>query len=300
MTRRTPLSLLLALTAAACITTSSPDDTSAATSPETVDVGVVESATTSPADTNPETTTTTTTRALDENFSMQFLVRVDEAFPHDSGSFTQGLVFRDGLFYESSGRYGESRLRIIDPHTGEVVSEVALGDEYFAEGLEVVGGRIVQLTWREETAFIWDAYTLEPLGTYDYQGEGWGLCARDGHFVMSNGSSQLAIRDLDTFEVVDRITVRFRGEPVENLNELECSRSWIYANVWQSDTIMVIDPGSGFVIARIDGSVLAGQLSSTDGIDMLNGIAYDASTDTYYLTGKLWPEVFKVKLVPSG
>ena len=177
---------------------------------------------------------------------------------------------------------------------------VDLPDEFFGEGLEVVGDRVVQLTWQSEVAFIWDAYTLEPLGTYSYEGEGWGLCAWEGVFYMSNGSSQLTVRDLDTFEIIDTIDVRFLGEPVENLNELECTASWVYANVWKSDEIVVIDPRTGFVIATILTDVLIDEVSDEEGIDVINGIAYDPATDAYFLTGKYWPDMFQVHLIPAG
>lgn len=224
---------------------------------------------------------------------------IQRRLAHDPGAFTQGLAFRDGLFYESTGQYGESTVRIVDAATGEIVRSRALDDRYFGEGLEVVDGRIVQLTWREEIAFIWDAQTLEPLGTYPYEGEGWGLCARQGTFVMSDGSSVLTLRDLDTFEPVGTMDVRFRGEAVPFLNELECTDRWIYANVWQSNIIVVIDPDTGVVRARVSAAELASQLSSTEGIDVLNGIAHDPEANLYYLTGKYWPEIFEVVLVAA-
>jgi len=222
---------------------------------------------------------------------------VRERLAHDPSAFTQGLAYRDGLFYESTGQYGESTVRIVDAATGDVVRSRTLDDRYFGEGLELVGERLVQLTWREETAFIWDAETLDPLGTYTYEGEGWGLCARPDAFVMSNGTSRLTLRDLDTFEPIGAIEVRFRGEPVEFLNELECTDLWIYANVWQSNIIVVIDPQTGFVRARIHAAELASQLSSTEGIDVLNGIAHDPMANVFFLTGKYWPNLFEVVLV---
>ena len=223
-------------------------------------------------------------------------IRVLATLPHDSGAFTQGLVVRAGRFYESTGLYGRSTVRIVEPATGKVVSYVALGDGYFGEGLEVVGDRVVQLTWKEEIAFIWDAGTLELLGSYTYEGEGWGLCAFADRFVMSNGSSRLTFRHLETFGVIGGVDVLLDGEPVDRLNELECVGDLVYANVWLSDHIVVIASDSGRVVARVDASPLRGELSSSDGIDVLNGIAYDPDRRVFYLTGKLWPEIFEVRI----
>ena len=246
------------------------------------------------------TTGTTAAQPPDENFSLTFTAQIDNVFPHDREAFTQGLALQDGLFYESTGIRGASTVRIVDPASGEVLASVDLPDEYFGEGLEVLGDRIVQLTWQSETAFIWDVHTLELLGTYSYEGEGWGLCVRDNQFYMSNGSSQLTVRDIETFEPVETINVRFRGEPVENLNELECTASEVYANVWKSDVIVVVDPGTGFVIGRVATDMLTAEVGEEDGIDVLNGIAYDPATDSFFLTGKYWPKVFQVHLELSG
>lgn len=225
-------------------------------------------------------------------------VVVLDALPHDSSAFTQGLVLHDRVFYESTGLYGSSTVRIVDPETGEVLASVSLDDRYFGEGLEVVGSRVVQLTWKEQTAFVWETGTLEPLGTYTYDGEGWGLCAFDDRFVMSDGSSTLTFRDLDSFEVTGTVEVVMSGEPVDKLNELECVGELVYANVWFSDEIMVIASDSGTVVARVDASSLRGELSSTEGIDVLNGIAHDPDHGIFYLTGKLWPDIFEVQISP--
>ena len=227
-------------------------------------------------------------------------VLVLDALPHDAAAVTQGLVLHDGVFYESTGVYGASTVRIVDPESGEVLSSVDLDDRFFGEGLEVVGGRVVQLTWKEQTAFVWDAHTLEPLGTYEYDGEGWGLCAFEDRFVMSDGSSTLTFRDLDSFEVIGTVEVVSSGQPVDRLNELECVGELVYANVWFSDEIMVIAADSGEVVARVDASSLRGELSSIDGIDALNGIAHDPDRRVFYLTGKLWPVIFEVRIGGSA
>ena len=226
-------------------------------------------------------------------------ILVLDALPHDAEAFTQGLVLHEGVFYESTGLYGASTVRIVDPETGEILASVSLDDRFFGEGLEVVGRRVVQLTWKEQTAFIWDAATLEPLGTYTYDGEGWGLCAFEDRFVMSDGSSTLTFRDLDSFEVIGTVEVVSSGQPVDKLNELECVGELVYANVWFSDEIMVIAADSGKVVARVDASSLRGELSSDEGIDALNGIAHDPDRRVFYLTGKLWPEIFEVRIGDS-
>lgn len=221
------------------------------------------------------------------------------ALPHDPGAFTQGLVLRDGVFYESTGLYGESTVRVVDPGTGRVIRSRSLGEEFFGEGLELVGDRLIQLTWKEGTAFIWDAETLAPLGTFSYEGEGWGLCAQEDRLVMSDGSSRLTFRDRTTFEPVGGVEVLRAGEPVEWINELECVEDLVYANVWQTEEIVIIDPGTGKVVGQVDASSLLDRLGSTDGIDVLNGIAYDSEDRSFYLTGKFWPEIFQVSLVSS-
>ena len=219
-----------------------------------------------------------------------------EAFHHDPEAFTQGLELHDGVFYESTGLYGESTVRIVEQETGEVLQSVRLDDRYFGEGLTVVDGRVIQLTWKEETAFIWDARTLESLGTYTYEGEGWGLCAFEDRFVMSNGSSVLTFRDLHTFEPIGAVEVILVDEVVEDLNELECVGNLVYANVWYSDEIMVISPETGRVQARIDASSLRERISSVESAEVLNGIAYDPERQVFYLTGKKWSEIFEVRI----
>ena len=252
--------------------------------------------------TSPTTTEPTTTSAAEPPAEpdppRRYLPQVVERLPHDRTSFTQGLVWRQGLFYESSGLYGSSAVRIVDPATGGVIREQTLPEQYFGEGLEVADGRVVQLTWQEETAFIWEADTLEPLGTYAYRGEGWGLCAQEDRFVMSDGSSVLTFRHLETFQPLGTVEVTRDGQPVSNLNELECANGLVYANIWLTDSIAAIDPADGTVTALIDGSGLADLLADREGINVLNGIAYRPDRNLFYLTGKLWPNLFLVELVP--
>ncbi len=219
--------------------------------------------------------------------------------PHDPEAFTQGLLVDGDVVWESTGLYGESTLRRTDRETGEVLDSHPSSRTLFGEGLELVDDRLVQLTWQEETALVWDPATLEQTGTYAYEGEGWGLCAHDDQrLVMSNGSSTLTVRDPATFEPLDQIEVTRDGVPVANLNELECVDGLVFANVWLTDEIVVIG-SDGVVVAAIDASALDEELADVPGHDVLNGIAYDPATGTFLLAGKLWPTTFEVRFVES-
>jgi len=173
-----------------------------------------------------------------------------------------------------------------------------LADEYFGEGLTVVGDSLIQLTWLAGKAFVYDIDTFEVTTVFDYEGQGWGLCFDGVALVMSDGSSSLTMRDPETFMIVGTVIVQLNGSDVALLNELECVAGKIYANIWQTDTIVEIDPATGDVMAVIDA---AGLLDGTDtaGVDVLNGIAYDETSETFLLTGKLWPAMFEVVFEPS-
>lgn len=223
-------------------------------------------------------------------------------YPHDTDAFTQGLVFRNDRFLESTGLYGESTLREVIVETGEVLRSVPLEVQYFGEGLADLGDRLIQLTWRSGTALMWDADTFERLGTFSYDTEGWGLCYDGESLYMSDGSSTLYRRDPETFAIDGRTQVTHRDEPVARLNELECVGDHVYANVWQTDEIVKIDKGSGRVVATIDAS---GLLTEEERVGLgagavLNGIAYDPDTGRFWLTGKLWPAVFEVAFVAGA
>ena len=224
----------------------------------------------------------------------QLVVEVRRSLPHDPASFTQGLVFAGGELYESRGQYGESSLRRLDRRTGEVLEERPLAPGLFGEGLAAVGGRLVQLTWRAGVAIVWDRVSLTETGRHGYPGEGWGLCSDGRRLYHSDGSDVLIVRDPRSFAVRERISVTLRGQPLAQLNELECAEGWIYANLLGSDAIARIDPHSGRVAAMIDA---AGLLSGTErqAADVLNGIAYDAEAGVFLLTGKYWPKMFEVR-----
>lgn len=224
-------------------------------------------------------------------------VRVLDKHPHDSDAFTQGLLWHDGVLYESTGQYGESSLRKIRLEDGAVLEKRDLEPRFFAEGLARVDDRLVQLTWRSGRALVWSLGTLRYEKTLSYTGEGWGLCFDGAALVMSDGSSMLEFRNPETMELIREVTVSERGRPVRRINELECVEDMVYANVWRRQEILRIEPSTGFVTAIIDAS---GLLTRSEALraDVLNGIAYRPESQTFLLTGKLWPYVFEVELVP--
>ncbi len=226
----------------------------------------------------------------------RWTVEIVRELPHDPQAFTQGLELFEGRLFESTGR--ESTLRELDPATGEVVALVTLEQPLFGEGLTVIDGEIIQLTWRDGRALRWDVDTLEPVGEFGYAGEGWGICALGDELVMSDGTPVLTRRDPVTFAPLDTVTVRRDGEPVALLNELEClDDGTILANVWKADEIVMIDPASGAVVGTVDASVLRETVNPTSASDVLNGIA-DLGDGTFLLGGKNWDRHFVVRLVP--
>ncbi|MFA9468928.1 MAG: glutaminyl-peptide cyclotransferase [Deltaproteobacteria bacterium] len=249
--------------------------------------------TVAPVDITPsETSRPVTAPAIEE-----LRLRVIGKYPHATDAFTQGLIWHDGLMYESTGQYGKSSLRKVRLEDGKVLAQRELDPKFFGEGLERVGDRLVQLTWRSGLAFVSDLATLEARETLSYRGEGWGLCYDGSVLVMSDGSSMLEFRDPGSMELLGEVTVLRDGRPVPKLNELECVGSEIYANIWRHDEIIRIDRESG----RVTGTIDASELLSRDEArraDVLNGIAYKPESKTFLLTGKLWPHVFEVELVP--
>ncbi len=229
----------------------------------------------------------------------QKIPEVLASFPHDPIAFTQGLLLHNGKFYESTGLYNQSDLREVDIETGQVIRILPLEDQYFAEGLARVEDKLIQITWREGKAFVYDLETFNLEKTFDYTTEGWGLCYDGESLFMTDGTSTLYKRDPTSFEVSREVTVRLNNEAVIYLNELECVGNFVYANIWQSDRIVKIDKASGNVVSEIDASNLltASEKATLSRDAVLNGIAYNAEKDTFYLTGKLWPKLFEVKFV---
>jgi len=220
--------------------------------------------------------------------------RVVARYPRDANAYTQGLIWHGGVLYESTGQYGRSSLRRVRLDDGEVLAERKLDRKLFGEGLARVGERLIQLTWRSGKAIVSSLDTLEEQETLRYGGEGWGLCFDGNSLIMSDGSSTLFFRDPETMKVRRRVTVHRDGIPVQMLNELECVDPHVYANIWQRNEIVRIDPNTGDVTASIDARGLLSREEATR-VDVLNGIAYKPDTKTFLVTGKLWPTVFEVE-----
>ena len=223
--------------------------------------------------------------------------RVVNAYPHDRGAFTQGLVFDGGALLESTGGYGRSTLRRIELETGRVVAERRLPSNLFGEGLARAGNTLVQLTWRAGRAFLYDLETFELTGSFEYPGEGWGLTFDGEHLIMSDGSAALRYISLPDFAEVRRLEVRDQGTPVERLNELEYVEGRIYANVWFDERIAVISSESGDVEAWIDLGGILSLAFPRNREEVLNGIAYDPRTERLFVTGKGWPRLFEIEVV---
>ena len=221
-----------------------------------------------------------------------------QRYPHDPAAFTQGLLYRDGYLYESTGLYGESSLRKVALETGEVLEHLDLPATLFGEGLADWGERLVQLTWREGTGLVYDLQGFTLLGSFTYDTEGWGLTRWEDTLVMSDGTAALTFLDPETLAVQRAVTVMEDGVPVTQINELETVRGEVFANIWQTDEIVRIDPETGVVLGRINLDGLLPAEDRSPETDVLNGMAYDAATDRLFVTGKRWPALFEIRLVP--
>ena len=224
--------------------------------------------------------------------------QIDHTYAHDAKAFTQGLIYVDGHLYESTGLLDRSSLRMVDLTTGSVLQKHDLPPDIFGEGLTDWGSTLIQLTWTSHKAFVYDRFSFSLQHTFAYEGEGWGLTHDENHLILSDGTSYLRFLDPTSFRVVRRLRVTDQsGRPIENLNELEYVRGEIYANVWQTDDIVRISPRTGKVLARINlkGIIDERQLHGDGAV--LNGIAYDAKSDRLFVTGKLWPKIFEIKVV---
>lgn len=226
----------------------------------------------------------------------QVSYEVVASYPHDPKAFLQGLVFHDGGFYESTGQFGRSSLRRVELQSGKVLKKVDLADEYFGEGLAMVGDRLVQLTWQTHRGFVYERDTFRKIGEFTYQSEGWGLCYDGKNLIMSDGSDTLTYMDATTFEPVKKLRVTMNGRAMRNLNELEFIEGEIWANVWHEDLILRINPESGRVSSFLNLRGLHNPDVSEGGEDVLNGIAYDAAQKRIFISGKLWPKIFEIKL----
>lgn len=222
------------------------------------------------------------------------------AYPHDLQAYTEGLVYVDGQLYEGTGLNGQSSLRRVDLASGAVTQRADLPGQYFGEGVAVLGDRIFQLTWQSQLGFVYDRASLAPTQTFTYTTEGWGLTQDGRRLIMSDGTANLYFLDPDTLRVTGQVAVSDAGRPVTQLNELEYIQGLVYANVWLTDRIARIDPATGRVLSWIDLAGLrpAGTPAIADAV--LNGIAYDAGADHLLVTGKLWPQLFEIKLRAGG
>lgn len=226
--------------------------------------------------------------------------RVVASYPHDRDAFTQGLVYLDGHLYESTGINGKSSLREEDLATGSIVRFHDVPHEYFAEGLTDWGNTLVQLTWETHIGFVYDRATFHLLRTFHFDGEGWGLTHDAKSLILSDGSANLKFIDPATFKLTRTIAVRDKGKPVTQLNELELIHGEIWANVWHTDRIARIAPATGKVLGWIELNGLLGESERTNSEAVLNGIAYDAAHDRIFVTGKLWPRIFEIKVVKAA
>jgi glutamine cyclotransferase len=250
---------------------------------------------------NVTNTTTKTSAALPV-----YTYEIVKTYPHDAKAFTQGLIFYNGFLYEGTGgRRSQERfyssLRKVEIESGKVLQKIDLADPYFGEGITILNEKIYQITWQENTAFVYDLNDFKLLKELKYSGEGWGLTHDGANLIMSDGTHVIRIVNPETFETIRTITVLDeKGKPVMEINELEYVKGEIWANIWQEGWIIRIDPASGKLLGRIDLRKLADeQMGKSSSADVLNGIAYDAAADRIFVTGKLWSSLFEIKITPK-
>ncbi len=222
---------------------------------------------------------------------------VVKEFPHDPTAFSQGLLYSQGQWLESTGGNGTSSIRRVEKETGRILLKKDLSADFFGEGLAELNGALYQLTWQNQQGFVYDSKTLQWQKNFDYQGEGWGLATDGKSLIMSNGSERLRFFDPTTFRVLREVTVRRGGKPVTQLNELEFIEGEIFANVWHSEEILRINPADGTVVGVIDLTGIDAASPRRDPEFVLNGIAYDADKRELFVTGKCWPKIYQIRLI---
>jgi glutamine cyclotransferase len=222
--------------------------------------------------------------------------QIVKSYPHDPHAFTEGLFFRDGVFYESTGLEGQSNIRAVDPATGRVQRSTALPPGLFGEGIVAWKDELISVTWRTGIGFRWSLKDFHPLGEFHYAGEGWGLTEDGRNLILSDGTPELRFLDPDALTLVRTLHVTAEGQPIERINELEYVKGEILANIWMTNRIARIDPKTGAVKGWIDVGNLAAKVATTDPDAVPNGIAYDKAQDRLFLTGKDWPLLFEVKI----
>ncbi|HNR66201.1 MAG TPA: glutaminyl-peptide cyclotransferase, partial [Atribacterota bacterium] len=220
-------------------------------------------------------------------------------FPHDPEAFTQGLIWDDGYLYESTGLYGSSSLRQVELKTGKAIKNIPLADNYFAEGITIFDDKIFLLTWREEMGFIYTRDTFQLLDTFSYPYEGWGITTDGDFLIISDGTPVLHFLDPKTLDEIKQVKVHDGLFLVNWINELEYIEGYIYANIWQSDRIAVIEPGTGKIVFWLDLYGILDNVQHHENVDVLNGIAYDAENNRLFVTGKLWPAIFEIKMIET-
>ncbi|MCH7518545.1 MAG: glutaminyl-peptide cyclotransferase [Candidatus Dadabacteria bacterium] len=229
-----------------------------------------------------------------------FGYKIVNTYPHDTNSFTQGLIFDEGVLYESTGLNGRSTVKIVDLKTGKTLKSHELPDNYFGEGIAIIENKIIQLTWRSKTGFVYDKKTLKLIKKFSYQTQGWGITYDGKYLIISDGSAVLYFMDPNTFKVVGTLEVYGDNGKVSKLNELEYINGEIYANIWGIEKIARINPKTGRVTAWIDLSGLLSDQDKKNRVDVLNGIAFNSDKGSLFVTGKLWPKMFEIELVPKN
>ena len=228
--------------------------------------------------------------------ALEYGYEIVNTWPHDSGAYTQGLVFHEGKLLESTGQAGRSSLRRVEPESGKVLKQVNVPRPYFAEGIALFKGKIYQLTWQHQIGFIYDAVSFEKLGEFSYRGEGWGLTNDGSSLIMSDGTNRIRFLDPESFQVRRTISVLDGATPIAGINELEYVHGEIYANIWHKERVARIEPQTGRVAGWIDLTGLRAEIDTNDNEAVLNGIAYDESNDRLFMTGKLWPKLFEIRV----
>jgi glutamine cyclotransferase len=238
-------------------------------------------------------------RQVQTHRPQEYTFAIVRVFPDDTSAFTQGLAYRDGFLYEGTGLNGRSSLRKVRLETGEIVQHADLGAEFFGEGITLVKDKVIQLTWKSETGFVYDLNDFRLLRQFSYSGEGWGLATDGREVFMSDGTSEIRVLDAQTLQEKRRFRVHDGFTAVDRLNELEFVEGQIFANVWGSDRVARISPKTGEVLGWIDLTGLLSPIYRLGSDAVLNGIAYDPVRKRLFVTGKLWPRVFEVRLSPK-
>ena len=229
----------------------------------------------------------------------EYTFTVVRVFPHDTSAYTQGLAYHDGFLYEGTGLTGRSSLRKVRLETGEVVQRVDLGAEFFGEGITIVKDKVLQLTWTSEVGFVYDLNSFHLLRKFSYLGQGWGLAANGDEVFLSDGTSEIRVLDAERFQEKRRLKVHDRSTLIDQLNELEFVDGQLFANVWHSNRIARISPQTGEVVGWIDLTGLLSPVYRREPEAVLNGIAYDSVQKRLFVTGKLWPNIFEIRLSPK-